>query len=226
MNRKEIVAVLIAAFIILISFALDLDYFPSAILWAIAGFTAAFIVGKGIKNGILLGFLAVLIASVPIFVLFGDLVLKPAGILFIAYFIVLMAMFCIPGGIIGGLVNRWKHKTIEKNKFIISIVSSVCFLLLLFSLLSKSYFNILIISLIILLTSLTVFIFYLISRKLPGKYRLFFTLAILLIFPLYNIYQGDNVIFIFTLLILAAALFYIARKVQNKKNEHKDIKIK
>ena len=66
MNRKEIIAVLIAAVIMLIPFALDLSYLPSAILWTIGGFFAAFIIGKGIKYGIFAGFLAVLIASMPI----------------------------------------------------------------------------------------------------------------------------------------------------------------
>ena len=114
MNRKEIIAVLIAAVIMLIPFSLDLSYLPSAILWTIGGFAAAFIVGKGIKNGILAGFLAVLIASMPIFIFFGVLSLTPEGILFIAYFIVLMAMFSIPGGLIGGLETGGNLKPLRK----------------------------------------------------------------------------------------------------------------
>ena len=222
MNRKEIITVLIASVIMLIPFSLDLSYLPSAILWTIGGFVAAFIVGKGIKYGILAGFLAILIASMPIFIFFGILALKPAGILFIASFIMLMALFSIPGGLIGGLINRWKFKTIAKDKFIISIFFSLCFLLVLFSLLSKSYIYILIFSLILLLTGSILIIYYMIFRKLPWRYRLFFTVAILLTFQLYQIYQKDNVIFIFILLILAAVLFYIIRKVQNKKDKHED----
>ena len=132
-----------------------------------------------------------------------------------------MVIFNISGGLIGGLVNRWEFKTIEKNKFIISIVFSLCFLLLLFSLLSTSYFSISIISLIILLTSLIFYIFYLIFRKLPWRYRLLLVLP--LTFQGLNlIYHRDNVTFIFILLILAAVLFYIIRKVQNKKDKHED----
>jgi len=116
MNRKEIIAVLIAAVIMLIPFSLDLDYIPSAILWVIGGFAGALIAGKGIKNGILTGFLAAIIASIPIIVFFGSLALKPIGILFILFDIVLMSMFSIPGGLIGGLVNRRRFKTIEENR--------------------------------------------------------------------------------------------------------------
>ena len=115
MNRKEFIAVLFGALIMIIPFLLDLNYSPSAILWIIGGLAAAFIAGKGIKNGILVGLLAAIIASMPIFLLFGVLALKTAGILFIMSFIMLMAMFSIPGGLIGGLVNRWKLKTIEKK---------------------------------------------------------------------------------------------------------------
>ncbi len=116
MDRKEIIAVLTGSVIILIPFALNLDYFPSAILWVIGGFVGAFIAGKGVKNGILTGFLAAIIASLPIIVFFGVLALKPLGILFTLLDIAFMAMFSIPGGLIGGLVNRWRFKTIEKNR--------------------------------------------------------------------------------------------------------------
>lgn len=116
MNRKEIIAVLTGSVIMLIPFALDLDYFPSAILWVIGGFVGAFIAGKGVKNGILTGFLAAIIAGLPIIVFFGVLALKPLGILFTLLDIAFMAMFSIPGGLIGGLVNRWRFKTIEKNR--------------------------------------------------------------------------------------------------------------
>jgi len=51
----------------------------------------------------------------PIFLLFGVLALKPEGILFISLFILLMAVFSVPGGLMGGLINRWRFKTIEKD---------------------------------------------------------------------------------------------------------------
>ena len=111
----------------IIPFLLDLDYSPAAILWTIGGFAASFIAGKGIKNGILISFLAALIASMPIFLFFGVLALKPEGIMFIILFIVLMTMFSIPGGLLGGLVNRWKFKTIEKNKLINHLFSAYAY---------------------------------------------------------------------------------------------------
>jgi len=115
MNRKEFIAVLFGALIMIIPFLLDLNYSPSAILWIIGGLAAAFIAGKGIKNGILVGLLAAIIASMPIFLLFGVLALKPEGILLISLFILLMAVFSVPGGLMGGLINRWRFKTIEKD---------------------------------------------------------------------------------------------------------------
>ena len=119
MDRKEFIGVLFGALIMIIPFLLDLDYIPSAILWIMGGFAAAFIAEKGINNGILLGLLSVLIASTPVFLFFGVLALKPGGILFIALWLMLMAVFSVPGGLVGGLVNRHRFKTVEQNNLII-----------------------------------------------------------------------------------------------------------
>jgi hypothetical protein len=154
MNRKEIIAVLIGTFIMMVPFLLFIPILnpdniinylnavinnSSALLWATGGFVAALIAGKNIKGGILAGFLAALISSVTIFVLyspiFGDLTSA------VIFYIVFVGLFGITGGLLGGLVNRLRFKTINKDNFIINSVFALFFLVFLIFLLIPSSSN-------------------------------------------------------------------------------------
>jgi hypothetical protein len=135
MNKKEGIGVLSGVIIMLIPFlsflyvlsysdvysyfnAVISDY--SAFLWMIGGFVAAFLAGKNIKDGIWTGFLAVLISNILFFSL-GSPILDGFNP-FIIFFIIVAGIFGILGGVMGGLVNRWRSKTITKENFILKFI--------------------------------------------------------------------------------------------------------
>jgi|GEM_PF-6145754 hypothetical protein len=86
----------------------------------IGGFVTAFVAEKNIKGGIWTGFLAVLISNIIIFTLYSPIFGALTG--FVIFFIIMAGFFGITGGLMGGLINRWRFKTITKEKFILAAV--------------------------------------------------------------------------------------------------------
>lgn len=135
MDERKVVSVLIGAFIMLIPFLSHLsilspdtvtNYFDivirdsSAFLWMIGGLVTAFVAEKGIKGGIWVGFLAAFISNIIIFTLYSPVF--GALTVFVIFFIIMVGLFGIIGGLMGGLLNRWRFETITRGKLILTFL--------------------------------------------------------------------------------------------------------
>ncbi len=141
MNQKRIFAVLIGVIIMLVPLFVLPDLSNpnnivndfSAFLWIIGGFAAAFMVGKGIKSGILTGFSAGIIAGIITFVLYIHAITFDTADLIASaiLFMVMLGLFGIAGGLICGLVNEWRSKTMDGWKWALNFVFAISLLIFL-----------------------------------------------------------------------------------------------